>query len=367
MNKLELHKLKEEVIKLTAEFRLQVESGNKDYIRDLHLQAKRCLSEKKLKSLREEYSKKYKKYFIQPSELQITNIKPILINVDVDPLWSSIFSLVRYTWSMPFSKGYGRRLRYIVFDDYHGSVIGIIGFQSPPADLACRDKIFTYPEGKKLELINQTMDIYTLGSVPPYSGLLGGKLVAGLAASSTVQDDYYDKYSGKETVMGKSKLDSRLVALTTTSAYGRSSIYNRLKFEQYLIAKSIGYTSGSGNIHLESVYPKIVELLKEKNLYHGGGYGNGPKPRWQNLARAFSLLGLPAKQISHGLKREVFLYSLVNNLNQGMAGGDFGNNVSLNSHEYADFWKKRWALPRSQRNVNWKSIDTNEYILTSLR
>jgi len=267
---------------------------------------------------------------------------------------------------MPFNKGYGRRLRYVVYDEYHDAVIGIIGLQSPPADLSCRDELFDYPDKQKLNLVNQTMDIYSLGSIPPYSGLLGGKLVAGLAGTKTIINDYKKKYSEKETLIEHKVLNTSLVALTTTSAFGRSSIYNRLKYRDRLIAEPIGYTKGYGNLHLESVYPDIVKLLKDNNLYHGGGYGNGPKQRWQNITRALKLLNLSNKYSRHGVLREVFLYRLRSDLESGMGGGKFGKIIAHREEEFTLYWLERWALPRALRNGEWKQISTQAYILQAL-
>ena len=48
------------------------------------------------------------------------------------------------------------------------------------------------------------------------------------------------------------------VLITTTSALGRSSIYNRLRFDGRHVFKSIGYTQGFGHFHFSD------ELFKEK-------------------------------------------------------------------------------------------------------
>src|SRR5262249_37203992 len=151
---------------------------------------------------------------------------------------SDLFRLARLTWSLPFSRGYGRRLRFLVLDEANEKLIGVIGLQSPPLDFAARDRRFKYPNGKKIEFVNQTMDIYTLGAVPPYNRLLGGKLIALAAASNEVQESYKRKYNGRVTEMENNILPSHLVALTTTSAFGKSSIYNRLKYKDRLIAQS---------------------------------------------------------------------------------------------------------------------------------
>lgn len=341
------------------------QTNDKQKLRASHIEAKFTVDVKQLENILEDYHQ-YKSLFAEPNRIKLEKISPVLVNVDQGKLWESLFKIVRGTWSMPLNKGYGRRLRYVVYDEFHDSVIGIIGLQSPPADLASRDTLFNYPENKKLDFVNQTMDIYSLGSIPPYSGLLGGKLVAGMAGSKTIVEDYRKKYLGKETLIAQKLLDNSLVALTTTSAYGRSSIYNRLKFNDKLIAEPIGYTKGYGNLHLESVYPDMVELLKENNLFHFGGYGNGPKQRWQNIARALQILNLPKKYSRHGVLREVFLFRLRSNLESGMSGGDFGTLIAHNEGEFSSYWLERWAIPRSKRAEDWKNISTEKYILQSL-
>ena len=82
------------------------------------------------------------------------------------------------------------------------------------------------------------MDAYVVGAVPPYSQLIGGKLVAALMASTEVKQVYERKYMGQQTVIRKKKNRSRLVLLTTTSALGRSSIYNRLLLQSRTISSS---------------------------------------------------------------------------------------------------------------------------------
>ena len=119
--------------------------------------------------------------------------------------------------------------RFRIFDKANDKLIGIFGLQSPPITFPVRDCLFTYPEGRKTELINQTMDVFTLGALPPYNRLLGGKLVALSVTSNEVRKDYRSVYAGRKTEMERRVIPAHLVALTTTSAFGRSSIYKRLK------------------------------------------------------------------------------------------------------------------------------------------
>jgi Domain of unknown function (DUF4338) len=70
-----------------------------------------------------------------------------------------------------------------------------------------------------------------VGAVPPYASLLCGKLVAMPATSSEVQHAFERKYRGQQSRISRHLFDGRLALLTTTSALGRSSLYNRLTFD----------------------------------------------------------------------------------------------------------------------------------------
>jgi len=244
--------------------------------------------------------------------------------------------------------------------------MGIFGLQSPPIAFPVRDCLFTYPEGRKTELINQTMDIFTLGAMPPYNRLLGGKLVALSVTSNEVRRDYRSVYAGRKTEMEGRVIPARLVALTTTSAFGRSSIYNRLKYENINIAESIGYTNGYGNFHFQKLYPLFKEYLESKDIDTRGGYGTGPKRTWQLIRRTLDELEMPADLLKHGVKREAFLFRLVDNLEEYMNGKNKTPKYrDLPFDDLAEYWKERWLKGRYDRVDGWHAWD-NQDILTSL-
>lgn len=329
--------------------------GDKDYLRTIHVEAKRLASgpraDKLLRLL-----KKRESWFKSGSQIVPENIRPRLHLVG-DSLTEDLWLIGRSFWSMPFNKGYGRRLRFVILDEAHDSLIGLIGLQSPPADLSCRDSRFEYPVGGKLQLVNQTMDAYTVGAIPPYSNLLGGKLCAGLICSDSIRQAYWRTYAKSRTQMEGRRIDQPLVAVTTTSAFGRSSQYNRLSYKGRLLAEQIGETKGYGLLHLEHLYSEIETFLKRRGISTRGGFGNGPKVRWQNVTRVLHLLGLPNTLLAHGLKRPVYLFSFVEELAAGMAGGSFGRTLPLKEDDFADYWLERWAVPRAYRCPEWSAID----------
>lgn len=338
---------------------------HKEQIRELH--AASVLQHLKLSQawVRRTWPKR-KHYFADGSDVEPKQISPIL--VEVAERWHyDLFRLARLTWSLPFTRGYGRRLRFLVMDGATEKLIGILGLQSPPLDFPARDAMMSYPEGKKIQMVNQTMDIYTLGAVPPYSRLLGGKLVAYAAVSDEVRSAYRSKYSGRVTLMTKEKLPPELVALSTTSAFGRSSLYNRLTYRDSMngevrtIAEPLGYTKGYGSFHLSAVYDSVKDYLETRGISSSGGFGVGPRIVWQNHVRAWKALGLSGKAMRHGVKRQIFWFPLARNVIDYMSGRDCAPEYYRQSFdELAGWWCERWLLPRSERVDGWHRWDHSE-------
>jgi len=300
----------------------------------------------------------YLPFFANGNEVIPEKIYPSLVEVTT-PSQHNLFRLARLLWSLPYSIGVGRRMRFLVFDRSNGKLIGLFAFQSPPLDFSVRDKLFQYPPGEKIEKINQTMDIYVLGAVPPYNFLLGGKLVALLTASNEVRQKYREKYHNRITLMEQRQLSSHLVALTTLSAFGRSSLYNRLKYKGEYIAEPIGYARGYGIFHLLEFYPLFCEFLEKQGISIRSGYGSGPRPKWQTIAHALRLLNFSPELLHHGIKREVFLFRLIHNLEDYMSGNSQDPVYrDLPMSSLIAWWRERWLLPRSQRVQTWREWNT---------
>lgn len=339
-----------------------VSTNDKDYLRALHLNVK---EHQDVHGRALALYERHRTHFKSGSAIDPAKVAPSLKLV-TDDEWSERFYVARALWSMPHNKGYGRRLRFVVYDDHHEAVIGIIGLQSPPADLAARDDLFVFPEGRKLELVNATLDAYAVGAIPPYTYLLGGKLCAGLIANDPIRQAYWRQYAGKKTQMLSNGILQPLVGVTTTSAFGRSSQYNRLKYKDRLLAQSLGYTKGYGTLHLEHIYEQVCEYLRMVGLYTEGGYGSGPKVRWQNITRALLHLGLPRTVLRHGILREVFLYRFVEDFDRGMQGEPFGAAISLTDEDFGKYWRERWAVPRAARYPAWNTGDEAALIRRTL-
>jgi hypothetical protein len=331
---------------------------DKDNIRRLHASSRQMELENSQKWIKEALEK-YGGFFANGAEIIPNKIEPSLVLV-TDRWQHDLFRLARYTWAISYSQGFGRRMRYLIIDKSTEKLMGIFALQSPPIGFPARDRLFDYPDGRKTELVNQTMDIHTLGAIPPYGRLLGGKLAALAAASNEVRQDYKAKYSERITEMEKRELPANLVALTTTSAFGRSSIYNRLSYGGEIIAQSIGYTEGFGSFHLMKLYPLFKEYLISQGVDVKGGYGTGPRRKWQIMRTTLERLGLPGDVLNHGIKREAFLFPLIHNMKSYLEGKeDKPICRNLPFVELVEYWRERWLLPRSTRVDGWHKWDSN--------
>lgn len=335
-----------------------VNTDTKEYYRSYTLSARKVSLEKHsnwLKSNWQQYSSVFADYF----EIRPQLIKPRLELVE-NQYQRNIFRIARLYWSLPHTYGYGRRLNYLIWDDGNDKLIGILGLQSPPISLPARDKKYQIPYEHKIELVNQTMDAFTVGALPPYSELLAGKLVVLAAASQEVRKDYVRRYAGKRTEMLDRVLPANLIAVTTLSAFGKSSMYNRVsrgKVGEYNVwaTKSLGVCDGWGTLHFsDALYAKMKELHKElypdKLVY---GFGTGPKIRFQITNRILNCLNLSQNLLKHNIKREVFIIPHVENIDEILAGNQAKPIYNDRPFaELAQYWKERYCIPRSQKRCS---------------
>ncbi len=338
-----------------------IPSLSKEDIKQLHRPARQEFLQKNADWIQRAF-KKYGDCFADGNQIQPYRVAPRLVQVQ-ESWHKDLFRLARFYWSIPYSHGFGRRLRFLIFDTSNEKLIGIFGLQSPPITFPVRDRLFNYPPDQKVQLVNQTMDIYTLGALPPYNRLLGGKLVALAVCANEVRTAYRKLYSGRITEMEKRVLPAHLVALTTTSAFGRSSIYNRLKYQGQQLTESLGFTNGYGNFHLQRLYPLLKEYLESLGVDTAGGYGTGPKRSWQLMRLALDRLGISADLLKHGIQREAFLFRLVDNLEIYMNGEtDTPQFKDLAFADLAAYWRERYLLPRADRVDSWHSWDRLEIL-----
>jgi hypothetical protein len=269
------------------------------------------------------------------------------------------------------SSGYGRRLRYLVVDDSNGKLIGIFGLGDPVINLRARDEYIGWTADVRRTRLCHVMDVFALGAVPPYSHLLCGKLVAMLATSNEVRRAFQRKYAGRKSRIRRHRHDGRLAMLTTTSALGRSSLYNRLNYADEKMYQSVGFTEGFGEFHFSNgLYSTISAYANrwceptERKSRWGDGYRN----RREVLAKCLSKIGLSKNWLVHGVQREVFVVPLASNTLPFLRGEDarllaFDRPASA----LVEAFRQRWLLPRSERDTRYQQWNASDWRLWSER
>jgi len=264
-------------------------------------------------------------------------------------------------WSIPYQRSYGRQMRFLLWDTTHDMPFGLILLQSPVLKMSVRDRYLEIPKGELDLWVNRSMHAQRVGALPPYNEILGGKIVALSLTSNEIRETYKKKYKNRKTLIKGRIIEPELLFITTTSAFGKSSLYNRLKYNGEPVAISLGYTRGSGTFHIpESLYSEIIEFLSKKGINTSRGYGHGPSRKLKLISVAFRYLGLPKFEY-HGIQREFFLFPLVKNLKEVIKKKENPIYIDRPFDKLVDYWKERWALPRAKRKPEWRKFRAAEF------
>lgn len=216
-------------------------------------------------------------------------------------------------------------------------------------------------------------DISVCGAVQPYNAILGGKLVAMLAASPEITLEYRRRYSDAQSEIASAMAGRpirrvpHLVLLGTTSLYGvGSSQYNRIRVPcsriggsaiEELRYEELGHSESFGTSHYAD---DTVEALTELAQQTANGsrvnsiFGEGVSPKLRKVRRGLELLGLPAEVLlRHYRHRIVYGVSLIRNLRDYLLGLDPDPNYfvpveasATATAQIGAWWRERWLRNR---------------------
>ena len=339
---------------------------SKERIRDLHKTAVKHRIERAKDGLfRKETA--LLQHIASGVDVSPTRICPRLVEVLPDSEEELLFRYASLHWSIPVSSGYGRRLRFLVVDDHNGKLIGLIGLGDPVYSMNSRDDWVGWSISDRKKRLRNVMDAFVLGAVPPYSFLLCGKLVAMLVTSDTVSKTFKSKYEGTCSVIRLKEHDGRLAMITTTSALGRSSVYNRLGLGDRLLYRSVGFTKGSGEFHFSNgLYGAISEFAEKhcKSTAKQERWGTGFRNRREIIKKCLPMLGLSSDWIYHGIKREVFVIPLARNAREFLRG-EHSRLMWYHQSEsdIFEYFRDRWMLPRFSWDKRFSSWTKQEWVI----
>lgn len=287
--------------------------------------------------------------------LELRAVEPGTVEADVFRWWNLVW------WSMPFQRAYGRQMRFVVWDAGHDAPFGLLQLASPLLRMKARDDYLEIPTDRLDYWTNRSMSAQRIGALPPYNDLIGGKMVALAMTSNEVRAAYRRRYEGRRTVMGGRVLEPDLLYVTTTSAFGRSSIYDRLTYQGEPAAIKIGYTQGSGTFHLPNdLTRELYAMLEKTGMDTSTSYGHGPSRKVRLLKAGFARLGLGGFY-AHGLKREAYLFPLARNIRGVIHDGEQPSLVDRPFERVVEYWMERWAIPRAARTDGWRRFDRGKF------
>ena len=231
-------------------------------------------------------------------------------------------------------------------------------------------------------------DITVCGAVPPYSPILGGKLVSMLAASPEVTETYEKRYREAESEIASSMAGrpivrpSALVFLGTTSLYSvGSSQYNRVRVpanrlgggeKEELRFIELGRSEAYGTSHFSDATVKsLVSLVQQSRNGQrvNSIFGEGVSPKLRKIRDGLNLMNLPTDVLlQHGRHRIVYGIPLIRNLREYLLGMDDAPDfiISCGGAEatriVADWWLERWLSKRIDSDDALESVAANSLV-----
>ena len=220
---------------------------------------------------------------------------------------------------------------------------------------------------KQEALASNVMELITCGAVPPYRGVLGGKLVALLMLSPEVVGDVERRYNDRVSIIASAmagrpiRRPAQLALVTTSSlyeAYG-SSQYNRLKVETdkgSLAYRKVARTESFGTVQFA---PDTVHALNDVARHSDANrreinnlFGEGTSPKMRQIRNGLEALGLDANSfLRHNSRRIIYGVPLCTNTDDVvlrmttrprylLPRGEKGTAVLV------EYWRDRWLAGR---------------------
>lgn len=288
-----------------------------------------------------------------------TKIKPSIVPVTTKKdraLWTYCRHILS---SAPWAGRPGRSNYFFCVDDVSGGLLGIVDFSGDLAVLGPRDDHIGWKSEQKYKRggINRIGAVGTCVSVAPFGWLTGGKF----QMMATCTEEFVRFW--------RQRYDDPLAAVTTTSLYGKSSIYNRLEGgsipDEFPDVKYLGSTPGGGIFHIDAAgYDLFLRFLAEnQQTTRPSGASTLMGGKWNALIAVAGHLRFDLESIKTYQPRGVYMAEL------GVNALDFlrMNTLELQQElptirDVSKWWLGRWYEMRLPKQVDRiRSFDVNMY------
>jgi hypothetical protein len=295
-----------------------------------------------------------------------------LHNGDLAETWNAVRT---FSSTMKNNSNIGRNLFYAAKDRVTGKYLGVMCISSDFLDLTPRDSAIGWSRDVKTQqgMINHTAIGSTIVPLQPLGyNYMGGKLLALLCLSDTVQKDWKARY--KDTLVG----------VTTTSLYGKAKANGLSQYDGLEHWNKMGFSSGSVAFEpkrstskmvyewIKENYPrKYFEWWEAKNL-QGLPLKRDHKNRSLNFA--YSKLGIPKELIRTEHQRGIYFSPLYNNTSEYLRK-EIGDEQLIKSFDtseesLAHIWKTKYAKGRismlkKKKTVSYENLFYDDLIYLS--
>ena len=302
------------------------------------------------------------------------NLKPkmILSNGPLAERWNTLRT---FSSTMKNNSNIGRNLYYTVIDEVTGKYLGVICISSDFLDLTPRDKFIGWPKDIKTtgNMINHTAIGSTIVPLQPLGfNYMGGKLLALLCLSDTVQEDWKRQYGDV------------LVGVTTTSLYGNTKSNGLSQYDGLEHWTKMGFSSGSVAFDPNrNLLNKIYNWVKENHTKHYFEWWEAKKPNGlpykrdhknRTLHFAYGKLKIPKELVKCAHQRGIYFSPLYNNtceyLRKEIGDDQLVKSFDTSVETLTNIWKTKYAKGRismlkKKNNVSYESLFYDDLIFLS--
>jgi len=307
-----------------------------------------------------------------PDDFDKLKPKMVLSNGPLADRWNTLRT---FSSTMKNNSNIGRNLYYTVTDEVTGKYLGVICISSDFLDLTPRDKFIGWPKEVKTQgnMINHTAIGSTIVPLQPLGfNYMGGKLLALLCLSDTVQEDWKRQYG------------DILVGVTTTSLYGMAKSGGLSQYDGLEHWTKMGFSSGSVAFDpSRNLLNTIYDWVKENHTRHYFEWWEAKKPNGlpykrdhknRTLHFAYSKLKIPKELVKCAHQRGIYFSPLYNNtpefLRKEITEESLVKSFDTSVEALTNIWKTKYAKGRirqlqKKNNVSYETLFYDDLIYLS--
>ena len=318
---------------------------------------------------------KVKSNFWMPQEPDdYEKLKPVMVlsNGPDAERWNAIRT---FSSTMKNNSNIGRNLFYVLTDEVTGKYLGVICISSDFLDLTPRDNAIGWSRDIKTQqhMINHTAIGSTIVPLQPLGfNYMGGKLLALMCLSDTVQADWKRQYGDV------------LAGVTTTSLYGNTKSGGLSQYDGLEHWNKMGFSSGSVAFEPSRATKRLVfDWIKENHTRKYFEWWEAKNQQGLPLKRdhknrslnfAYSKLQIPKQLIRTEHQRGIYFSPLYNNTNEFLRKEITEDKLvkafDTSEEALANIWKTKYAKGRirqlqKKNTVSYETLFYDDLIYLS--